>query len=109
MAERRGLGVKIFADGANLSNMLELADNPLISGFTTNPTLMRKAGVERLRGLRPEGPRPHHRSSGLLRGVFRRLRRDEGSGAPNRLMGGQRLRQDPGDRHPRRQLGPAGR
>ena len=46
MAERRRLGVKVFADGANLSNMFELATNPLISGFTTNPTLMRKAGVD---------------------------------------------------------------
>jgi transaldolase len=36
----------VFADGANLSNMLVLAENPLISGFTTNPTLMRRAGVD---------------------------------------------------------------
>jgi transaldolase len=46
MAESAGLGIKIFADGADVSNMLELADNPLIAGFTTNPTLMRKAGVD---------------------------------------------------------------
>jgi transaldolase len=46
MAEARDLGIKIFADGADVSNMLELADNPLIAGFTTNPTLMRKAGVD---------------------------------------------------------------
>ena len=39
------LTIKIFADGANLEDMLELASNPLIKGFTTNPTLMRKAGV----------------------------------------------------------------
>lgn len=39
------LKVKIFADGADLDGMLALAANPLISGFTTNPTLMRKAGV----------------------------------------------------------------
>lgn len=36
---------KIYADGANLDGMQELYRNPLISGFTTNPTLMRKAGV----------------------------------------------------------------
>ena len=36
---------KIFADGAELSGMLEMYANPLISGFTTNPTLMRKAGI----------------------------------------------------------------
>jgi transaldolase len=39
------LGVKIFADGADLASILELARNPWIRGFTTNPTLMRKAGI----------------------------------------------------------------
>ena len=37
--------VKLFADGANLSEMLALYKNPKIAGFTTNPTLMRKAGI----------------------------------------------------------------
>jgi len=41
----RNLKVKIFADGANLAEMCDLYRNPIISGFTTNPTLMRKAGV----------------------------------------------------------------
>src|SRR5919198_1573748 len=39
------LKVKIFADGADLAAIIDLARNPLIRGFTTNPTLMRKAGV----------------------------------------------------------------
>ena len=39
------LSVKIFADGADKAGMLEMYANPLIEGFTTNPTLMRKAGV----------------------------------------------------------------
>ena len=39
------LKVKLFADGADRATMLELYANPLIRGFTTNPTLMRKAGV----------------------------------------------------------------
>jgi transaldolase len=39
------LTIKIFADGADKAAMLELYRNPAISGFTTNPTLMRKAGV----------------------------------------------------------------
>ena len=39
------LSVKIFADGADKAGMLEMYANPLIKGFTTNPTLMRKAGV----------------------------------------------------------------
>lgn len=40
------LTVKIFADGADKAGMLEMYKNPLIKGFTTNPTLMRKAGVD---------------------------------------------------------------
>ena len=39
------LSVKIFADGADLPGMLDLYRRPYIKGFTTNPTLMRKAGV----------------------------------------------------------------
>jgi transaldolase len=39
------LRTKLFADGADLEAMLRLYANPLIQGFTTNPTLMRKAGV----------------------------------------------------------------
>jgi transaldolase len=39
------LNTKIFADGAVLEDILELAARPYIRGFTTNPTLMRKAGV----------------------------------------------------------------
>ena len=40
------LSVKIFADGADLEQIKLLASNPLIKGFTTNPTLMRKAGID---------------------------------------------------------------
>jgi transaldolase len=39
------LKIKIFADGADSKSILELQKNPLIAGFTTNPTLMRKAGI----------------------------------------------------------------
>ena len=41
----KNLKVKLFADGADLAGMTEMAANPLIRGFTTNPTLMRKAGI----------------------------------------------------------------
>jgi len=37
--------VKIFADGADKSGILEMYGKPYIQGFTTNPTLMRKAGI----------------------------------------------------------------
>jgi transaldolase len=39
------LTVEIFADGADLASIVGLAANPLIKGFTTNPTLMHAAGV----------------------------------------------------------------
>src|SRR3954464_14176167 len=45
------LSVKIFADGADLPGMLELYRQPHIKGFTTNPTLMRKAGIADYRGF----------------------------------------------------------
>lgn len=37
--------IKIFCDGATLPALLEMYKSPRISGFTTNPTLMRKAGI----------------------------------------------------------------
>ena len=45
------LSVKIFADGADLAGMLELYGKPYIKGFTTNPTLMRKAGISDYRAF----------------------------------------------------------
>jgi transaldolase len=45
MTELSRLNVKIFADGADFDGILHMYANPLIKGFTTNPTLMRKAGI----------------------------------------------------------------
>jgi transaldolase len=45
MPSNSGLKIKIFADGADLAAIRALYANPVIKGFTTNPTLMRKAGV----------------------------------------------------------------
>ena len=39
------LKINIFADGADRAGMLEMARKPGIAGLTTNPTLMRKAGI----------------------------------------------------------------
>ncbi len=39
------LKTKIFADGADLEGIVKLSKDPMIKGFTTNPTLMRKAGL----------------------------------------------------------------
>ena len=46
MTDASDLSIKIFADGADRESIANLYANPLIQGFTTNPTLMRKAGVE---------------------------------------------------------------
>ena len=48
------LNIKIFGDGADKASMLELARLPFIRGFTTNPTLMRKAGVSDYVGFAKE-------------------------------------------------------
>jgi transaldolase len=45
MSRLADLKVKIFADGADYDGIVKMSRNPLIKGFTTNPTLMRKAGV----------------------------------------------------------------
>lgn len=51
MARLDALGVKIFADGADLDGILKMYKNPLIKGFTTNPSLMRKAGITDYEGF----------------------------------------------------------
>lgn len=48
------LRVKIFADGAKASHMRTLAALPLIRGFTTNPSMMRSAGVSDYEGFARE-------------------------------------------------------
>ena len=45
MIDSSSLQVKIFADGADIDSIKNLYKNPLIKGFTTNPTLMRQAGI----------------------------------------------------------------
>ncbi|MBI4424807.1 MAG: transaldolase [Elusimicrobia bacterium] len=48
------LRIKLFADGADKQGMLDMYRNPMIQGFTTNPTLMRKAGVSDYRAFARE-------------------------------------------------------
>ena len=45
MINLNNLHIKIFADGANKLTMLDMNNNPLIKGLTTNPTLMKKEGI----------------------------------------------------------------
>jgi transaldolase len=51
MSPLEQLRIKIFADGADRAGMLELHGRPYIKGLTTNPTLMRKAGVQDYRAF----------------------------------------------------------
>ncbi len=46
MIDARHLTIRVFADGADIASIRKLAEDPLIAGFTTNPTLMRAAGVD---------------------------------------------------------------
>ena len=47
----KDLDIKVFADGADLDAMRNLVGNPLIEGFTTNPTLMRRDGISDYKGF----------------------------------------------------------
>lgn len=46
MVSAENLTIKLFADGADIDGILEMYANPMIQGFTTNPTLMRQVGIE---------------------------------------------------------------
>ena len=45
MRQLEGMNIKMFADGADVSGIRAMYDKSWIKGFTTNPTLMRKAGI----------------------------------------------------------------
>lgn len=51
MERVRPTSIRLFADGADLASIIELAEDPRISGFTTNPTLMRQAGLSDYEGF----------------------------------------------------------
>lgn len=51
MSTIQSLRIKIFADGADAPEMLEMYSKPYIKGLTTNPTLMRKAGISNYRAF----------------------------------------------------------
>ena len=81
------LRVKIFADGADLDGMLELYRDPRIAGFTTNPTLMRKAGITDYRAFAHEVLAAIPDQLDLVRGLLRRVRRDGAPGPRDRRPG----------------------
>ena len=75
------LDVKIFADGADLDGILALAADPRIAGFTTNPTLMWKAGLTDYEEFAKRLLERITDAPDLVRGVRRRRRRDAPPGA----------------------------
>ncbi len=96
------LKVKLFADGADLDGMLAMYADPLIKGFTTNPTLMRKAGVSdyeqfarRVLAAIPDRPISFEVFADDLDGMEKQARAIA-------VLGRQRQRQDPGHQHRRR-------
>jgi len=54
------LNIKIFADGADLATMINMSKKPLIKGLTTNPTLMRKAGINDYKNFAMEALKEIH-------------------------------------------------
>ena len=74
------ISTKIFADGADLDGILRLAADPLITGFTTNPTLMWKAGLTDYADFAQRLLEQITRQADLLRGLRRRRGRDPPAG-----------------------------
>ena len=109
MSDISKLKVKLFADGADLAGIKEMAANPMIKGFTTNPTLMRKAGVADYKAFALRGAQGDPRPAGFVRGLRRRLRQDGEAGARDRFLGQERQREDSGHEHEARVLRPAHR
>ena len=68
------LKVKMFADGADKASMLEMNANPLIQGLTTNPTLMKKAGITDYRSFCKDILTHIKDQADFVRGVLRRIR-----------------------------------
>ena len=73
----KDMKIKVFADGADLDGIRDMAGNALIEGFTTNPTLMRKAGISDYKGFAldvlkivTERPRNVVRAAETVRGQF---------------------------------------
>ena len=101
-AKLADLQVKLFTDGADKAQILEMAQKPWIAGFTTNPSLLRKAGVTDYeaygRDLTAAVP-DRHISFEVFLG---RHSGDGRAGAPHHPMGQERLRQIAGDQYPRR-------
>ncbi len=87
MPKLSDLKVKLFTDGADKAQIVEMAKQSWIAGFTTNPSLLKKAGVSDYehyaRDLVAAVPGPPH----LVRGVLRRHSRNGRAGPRHRRLG----------------------
>ena len=92
MSRLTDLKVKIFADGADYDGIVKMATRD--QGFTTNPTLMRKAGVTDYEAFARK-VLARSRPAGVVRGLRRRLRQHGRAGARDRGVGTEREREDP--------------
>ena len=91
---------KVFADGARIDDIKELAKDPRIQGFTTNPTLMRKAGIADYEAFARDLLARRSPDQPISLEVFA-----DDAGEMERqarkiaILGRERLRQDPGHQH----------
>ena len=109
MTKLADLKVKIFADGADRGGMLELYSNPHDQGVHHQPDPDAQRRHHRLRGVRARG---RSRRSPTGRSRWRSSPttspRWSAQAPTDRVLGRERLRQDPGDQHPGRVGGAAG-
>ncbi len=92
------LKVKLFTDGADKAQIVEMAKNKWIAGFTTNPSLLKKAGVTRLRGLcARSGCQPCRIGTSRFEVFSDDIPEMVAQGARHRVLGPERLRQAAGD------------
>jgi transaldolase len=74
MKSLNDLKVQIYADGADKAGILELYAKPYIKGLTTNPSLMKKAGIKDYEAFAEGHPPERHREADFPRGFHRRSR-----------------------------------
>ena len=96
------LKVKLFTDGADKAQIVEMAKQPWIAGLYDQSVAAQEGRRERLCGLWPRSGRCGARPAYFVRSVFRRHPRDGCAGACHHHLGQECLRQAAGDDHARR-------
>jgi transaldolase len=94
MRSLNDLKIQIYADGADKAGILDLYAKPYIKGLTTNPSLMKKAGIKDYEAFARDILQTVTAKPISLEVFLRRIFRDEAAGAQDRRLGQKRLRQD---------------